>query len=210
MFKSKYTKEILEMYYSGKSATEIVEIINAKYSTELSVHGVIQMNKGKQNENEKATAKMFPENQEGIQEKENSVQKGTEKQETKQVQENSEAKKMKKSDKSLIQSQIKSISNLTKELHNTFLIFSVINEEFGKAIKVLEERNRKNTIKYILFGGMFLMAMTFGMLWGYRDAHPGEDMSFAYIPLLCNILIGVLIGLGVPLIIKISQIIKRK
>ena len=83
MSKSKYKKEILEMYSSGKSAAEIAEIINAKYGTESSMHGEIQMNKGKQNENEKATEKMFPENQERVQKKENSVQKGTEKQERK-------------------------------------------------------------------------------------------------------------------------------
>ncbi len=204
---TKYQKEILEMYYKGKSAAEIAEIINAKYSnsdvTESSVNGAIQMNKGKQNENKQT--KMFSENQKSVQNEENSVQKGAEKQESVQTQEKPEAKKMKESAKALLQAQTKSFSELTKELHNTFVIFTIINGEFSRAVDAIEERNRRNKIKYLLLGGLFLMVLMFAMLLGYRDAHPGEDMSVFYFQLLKSIGIGMLISLGLGLIIRITS-----
>ncbi|MCK4981967.1 MAG: hypothetical protein KAS17_03535, partial [Victivallaceae bacterium] len=133
---TKYEKEMLEMHSSGKSTAEIVKIFNTRFSnlglTESYVRGAIKRYKGKQNENEQTTAKMFSENQERIQKKEKPAQKSHENQKTAEAQKNSEAKKMKESDKALIEAQIKSFSRLTKELRNTFVIFSAINEEFGK------------------------------------------------------------------------------
>jgi hypothetical protein len=187
---TEYQKEILEMYYAGKDAAEIAEIINARYSTDItesSVNGAIKMNKGKQNENEQN--KMFSENQERVPNKENS-----------------EAKKMDESDRALLQAQIKSFSRLEKELHNTFVIFTVINREFSRAVDAIEERNRKNKSNYLLLGGLFLLFFIFSMLLGYHDAHPEEDMSIFYLELLESIGIGVFISLGLGITLrKISK-----
>ena len=202
---TEYQKEILEMYYEGKSAAEIAEIINAKYSTDItesSVNGAIKMNKGKQNENEQT--KMFSENQERVQNKENSAQKGAGKQE------HSEAKKMKESDRALLQAQVESFSRLEKELHNTFVIFTIINNEFSRAVDAIEERNRKNKSNYLLFGGSFLIAMIFGILLGCHDAYLGKD-----IPIFCfdhwkDIGVGMLVSLGLMLLLNIVIIIYHK
>jgi hypothetical protein len=199
MPKAKYTKfqkEILEIYHEGKSAAEIAEIINAKYSTDItesSVNGAIKMNKGKQNENKQT--KMFSENQERIQKKENPAQKGADKQE------NSEAKKMNESDRALLQAQVESFSRLEKELHNTFVVFTIINTEFSRAVDAIELKNRKNKSNYMLFGGIFLLFFIFSMLLGYHDANPDEDMSIFYLELLESIGIGMFISLVLGLII---------
>jgi len=206
---SKYQNEILEMYYNGKNAVEIAEIINAKYGTGLFVRGAIQMqmNKGKQDENEQA--KMFSENQERVQNGKNSAQKGAEKQEITQTQEKQEAKKMNESDKVLIQ-VIESFSRLEEEFHKAFVTSIILNDELGRAIDALKEKRRKNKIKYLLLGGSFLVAMIFGIILGCHDAHTGANMPIFSFDYIKDMWPGVLVGLGLILLLDIVIIIQHK
>jgi hypothetical protein len=105
---------------------------------------------------------------------------------------------------------IEFVSQIEKEFYKTFTSFIINNYELDKAVDMLIERDQKNKIKYLLFGGMTLMALMFGMLLGYHDACTGATMPIFSFNYLKNIWPGVLVGLGLLLLVDICIIIRHK
>ena len=96
---------------------------------------------------------------------------------------------------------VETVSEIEKEFYKAFTISIINSYELDRTVDMFMKRNRRNNL-YMLFGGLFCIALTVGIIVGYQHSHPGEDVLPLYYSLLSSAGLAMLAGLGVGLIIN--------
>lgn len=194
--KAKYTDympEMLKMRENGKTYAEIAEFLNEKdktlNATDSAVIGVIKRYNDKKDEKAQTdTTKTVPENQEGVQKKEEIK---------KDLPKKSKAPVL---DTAPLKDVHKDFVNTLQGYREDREIFSIINDEFGANIEKLM-KVPKHKHRYFLFTGVWLLTVLVSGFGGFYLGRTFQRTAILYAINMIGIPGGILIGLAISIAI---------
>lgn len=189
--------EILKMKANGKTNAEIVKILNKKYHRGANVNALktfLKRNNGKKNEKKQTdTTKTVPENQEGVQKKEEPKKEEIKK----DLPKKSKAPVL---DTAPLKDVHKDFVNTLQGYREDREIFSIINDEFGANIEKLM-KVPKHKHRYFLFTGVWLLTVLFSGFGGFYLGRTFQRTAILYAINMIGIPGGILIGLAISIAI---------